>query len=45
MLESPLTLLRSSNLIINLTILIDLALVRGITIVSSLLGLVLLVLN
>jgi hypothetical protein len=41
----PLTPLRSSNLITDSTILIDLALVRETTIVSPLLGLVLLVLN
>jgi hypothetical protein len=42
---SPLTLLRSSNLITDLTILIDLALIREITIVLPLLDLVLLVLT
>ena len=45
MLGSFLTLLRSSNLITNLTILIDLALVRETAIVLPLLDLVLLVLN
>jgi len=45
MLGSPLTPLRSSNLVTNSTISTDLVLVRETTIVSPLLGLVLLVLN
>ena len=45
MLVSPLTPLRSSDLITNLTILMDLALVRETAIVSPLLDLVPLVLN
>jgi len=45
MLRSPLPRSRSSNLMTNLTILTDLALVKETTIVLPLLGLVLLVLS
>ena len=43
--KSPLTLLRSSNLITNLIILIDLVLVKKTTIMLFLLGLIFLILN